>query len=92
MTANEGLYTNNVYHHQTLPVPNQTQKANEGQRLPTTVNVGTTANEGPRFQLPAVYDAYSFFSSTPGLFWHPHTQKRVYEQLYTRFFLSLFLI
>jgi len=34
--------------------------------------------------------ANSPISSTPGLFWHPHTRKRVYEQLYARSFLILF--
>ena len=61
MTANTGLYTNDIYHHQTLPVPNQTQKANEGQRSPTTANVGTTANERRRPAFPSL----STHSRTP---------------------------
>ena len=35
------IHANNIYHYQTLPLPNQTQKANEGRCKHTTAPVST---------------------------------------------------
>ena len=73
-----------LYHYQTLPLPNQSQKANEGQRRPTqaqpflttrTTGYGhpLSTHQNPVFDPPA---PLSVFSTHHGPFWTTRTHLR----------------